>query len=257
MATLNARQTLILERVRDQGRVLVDDLARRHETTPQTIRRDLQILTDTGEVMRFHGGAMLLAGTEYTDFELRKAIASDQKEAIGRVIGERIPNNTLLMINAGTTTAAVARALRHHAGLKIVSDNVSIANELRAFSGVEVMVPGGIVRRSDGAILGEATVEFIRQFNADIAVIGAAAIDMSGYLLDFDLREVHVARAIIENAKHVFLAADSSKFGRSAPIKIGHLAQVQTIVCDPEIDDEVRRLCTRFGVDLVETRVCS
>ena len=246
---LNTRQSVILTRVRTKGRVLVDDLAAEFSTTPQTIRRDLQILADTGEVMRFHGGASLLAGVEYTGFEARKNIAAHQKEQIGAAAAKRIPDNAVLMINVGTTTAAVARALRHHVGMKVVTDNVSIANELRTYSGIEVMVPGGTVRQSDGAILGEAAVDFIRQIRADIAVIGASAIDTDGCLLDFDLREAHVARAMIKHSKHVMIAADSQKFSNSAPIQIGHLSDVHTLVSDRKNVESVKALCQRFDVD--------
>ncbi len=250
----NTRQVAILSHVRQRGRVFVDELAELCSTTPQTIRKDLQILADAHEVMRFHGGASLLAGIEYTRFEARKNIAAEEKELIGRAVARRIPNNVALMINIGTTTAAVARHLGAHAGLKVVTDNVNIANNLRVFHGVEVMVPGGVVRQSDGAILGEAAVDFIRQFRADIAIIGASAIASDGALLDYDLREAHVARAIIENAHHIILAADSSKFERSAPICIGNLAQVHTLVTDRCADDAVKAMCDTHKIELVEAR---
>lgn len=249
--SLNHRQKAILEKVRLEGRVLVDDLALIHHTTPQTIRRDLQVLADTGEIMRFHGGASLLAGIEYTSFEARKNIASSQKEAIGRAVAAQIPNNTVLMLNVGTTTAAVARALKHHAGLKIITDNVNIANDLRTFSGVEVLVPGGTVRQSDGAILGAAAVEFINQFRADISVISSAAIDVEGSLLDFDLREAHVARAMIKHAKHTIIAADSSKFTNTAPVCIGHIREAETLITASDASTSTLALCKDNGVECV------
>lgn len=251
----NPRQLAILGQVRQRGRVTVEELAELFATTPQTIRKDLQILADSHEVMRFHGGASLLSGIEYTDFEARRNIASTEKELIARTVAKRIPNNVALMINVGTTTAAVASALSQHAGLKIVSDNVNIANSLRMLPGVEVIVPGGIVRRSDGAILGEAAVDFIRQFRADFAVIGAAAIGEDGALLDYDLREAHVARAIIANSRHIILAADSTKFQRSAPVCIGHLAQVNTFVTDRCDRDAILAICEKNQVELVQAKM--
>lgn len=250
----NSRQVAILNEIRQRGRAFVDELAELFSTTPQTIRKDLQVLEDGHEVMRFHGGASLLAGIEYTRFEARKNIAAAEKDLIGRAVARRIPNSVALMINIGTTTAAVAKHLSMHAGMKVVTDNVNIANDLRTFSGMEVMVPGGVVRHSDGAILGEAAVDFIRQFRADIAIIGAAAIATDGALLDYDLREAHVARAIIENAHHVILAADSSKFERSAPICIGNLSQVQTFVTDQCDNPALLALCKRHQIELVQAR---
>jgi len=252
IAPFNARQLAILNQIRQEGRVLVEHLAGAFGTTPQTIRRDLQILAETGEVMRFHGGASLLPGVEYIGYDVRRTMAVEEKEAIGRETAARIPTNTMVMINGGTTTAAVAHALKHHSGMKIIADNLSIANDLRAYPGIEVMVPGGVVRRTDGSILGEPALEFIRQFRADIAVIGAAAVDPQGALLDFDLGEVNVARAMMTHAKHVILAVDSTKFMRSAPVLIGNLSQVHTLVTDKCPNISIRQLCAAHEVELAE-----
>ena len=220
------------------------------DTTPQTVRKDLNALAEDGSVMRFHGGAALLAGTEYTSFEIRKEIARAEKEKIGQQVAKQVPDNTAVVINAGTTTAAAARNLTRHAGLKVLTDSVAVANEIKGFPGVETMVPGGVVRRSDGAILGEASVDFIRLFRSDIAVIGAAAVAKDGSLLDYDLREASVARAIIANARHVILAADSTKFERIAPVCIGHLEQVHALVTDERCPPALRALCEAHEVDL-------
>lgn len=230
---------------------MVEDLAEFFETTPQTIRKDLNMLADDGRVMRFHGGAALLAGTEYTGYEVRQQIAREQKERIGRATAALVPNNTAVIINSGTTTAEVARQLDRHTGLKLVTDNVAMANETRRFLGIEVMVPGGMVRGSDGAILGETAVEFIRQFRADIAIVGCAAIASDGALLDYDLREAAVARAILATSRNVILAADSSKFERMAPVCIGQLQQMRTLVTDKGCPAELRNLCRSLGVGLV------
>jgi DeoR family glycerol-3-phosphate regulon repressor len=252
MANLTTRQNAILNQVRQQGRVIVGDLAQAFRTTPQTIRKDLEALAAAHLVVRFHGGASLISGTEYTSFDVRKNIATAQKEAIGLKAAELIPNNVAVMINAGTTTAAVARALKGHVGLKIITDNVSMANSLRKYSGVDVMVPGGAVRGSDGAIVGGAAVEFIRQFYADYAVISAAAMGEAGDLFDFDIRESTVARAIIENSKHIILAADRTKFDRTAPVRVGQLSQVHSFVTDICDNERLKGLCEHHEVDLFE-----
>ena len=122
------------------------------------------------------GGASTLVGVEYTEFSAREASEADQKARIARACAEMIPNDVALMINSGTTTAAVARALDSHTGLRIVTDSVKISHDIRGIKGAEVMVPGGRVRPSDGAILGHQAIEFISQFRPDFAVIGAAAI---------------------------------------------------------------------------------
>jgi DeoR family glycerol-3-phosphate regulon repressor len=158
----------------------------------------------------------------------------------------------MLFLNGGTTTAAVARALNAKTGVRIIVDNVRIANELSNLPGIEVMVPGGAVRRSDGALTGEATLEFIRGFRADIAVVGAAALDAEGGLLDFDIAEAAVTRTMMTHAKHVILAVDSTKFARSAPVLIASLNAVDTVVTDRCRHAALRKLCESANVELVE-----
>ncbi|PRY24272.1 DeoR family transcriptional regulator [Aliiruegeria haliotis] len=247
----SARQQAILRLLRQRGRAMVEEMAELFDTTPQTIRKDLTVLADDGKVMRFHGGASLMAGTEYTGYEVRKQIASGQKEAIGRAAANLVPNHTAIIINAGTTTAAVARNLQHHTGLKIVVDNVELANETRDFSGAEVMIPGGLVRPSDGALLGEPAIEFIRQFRADIAIVGVAAIASDGALLDYDLREASLTRTIMKCSRNVILAADSSKYDSMAPVSFGHIGQIRTVVTDAGCPPELRSLCEASGAGLI------
>lgn len=246
-----ARQTAILKHLKQHGRAMVDDLAEKFGTTPQTIRKDLNALAEFDQIARFHGGAALVGGAEYVTFSVREAIARDEKEAIGRAVAGLVPNNSSLIINAGTTTVAFARNLLHHVGLRVVTDSVLMANEIRGFVGVEVMVPAGIVRRADGAILGDTAVEFIRQFRADTAVIGVAAIAADGALLDYDLGEVSIVRAIMASARNVILAADSTKFGRAAPIRIAGLDRIDTLVTDAACPEELGQMCAASGVRVV------
>src|SRR5690606_15160801 len=172
------------------------------------------------------------SGTENMQYEARRQIAAQEKQAIGLAAAELIPNNTSLFINIGTTTEAVGEALADHPEMMVITNNINVANRLRILPSIEVIIAGGVVRGSDGGIVGEAAVDFIRQFKVDFAVIGASAIDADGALLDFDFREVKVAQAIIANARHVILVADSTKFERTAPVRIAQITQVDTFITD-------------------------
>ncbi len=227
--------------------------AARFDVSPQTIRKDLNELCDKRLLTRVHGGAILSSGVENVGYDARRMIASEEKEAIGRAAAERIPDSASLFINIGTTTEAVARALLQHKGLMVITNNLNVANLMRPYPDVEVVLAGGVVRRTDGAVVGEAAVDFIRQFKVDFAVIGASAIDGDGALLDYDYREVRVSQAIMSNARRVILVCDATKFERSAPVRIGHISQVNTFVTDHCPSDVVRRVCAETGIDLVET----
>jgi DeoR family glycerol-3-phosphate regulon repressor len=249
---LSGRQSEILDIAKAEGRVLVEDLAQRFSVTPQTIRKDLNDLCDSRVLSRVHGGAIFPGGTENVKYEARRSIAAIEKQAIGRAAAALIPNNASLFINIGTTTEAVGEALLDHQELMVITNNINVANKLRLFPSIEVVIAGGVVRGSDGGIVGEAAVDFIRQFKVDFAVIGASAIDADGALLDFDFREVKVAQAIIANARHVILVADSTKFERTAPVRIGHLSQVHTFITDECPLESLRRIATENNVRLIE-----
>ncbi|MEI2299267.1 MULTISPECIES: DeoR/GlpR family DNA-binding transcription regulator [unclassified Ensifer] len=250
---LTGRQAEILELAKSEGRVLVEELAQRFSVTPQTIRKDLNDLCDAKVLNRIHGGAIFPSGKENVKYDARRQIAAPEKQAIGRAAAELIPDNASLFINIGTTTEAVGEALLDHKELMVITNNINVANRLRVFPSIEVVITGGVVRGSDGGIVGEAAVDFIKQFKVDFAVIGASAIDHDGALLDFDFREVKVAQAIIANARHVILVSDSTKFERTAPVRIGHISQVQTFITDRCTLENVRKICAEQDVRLIET----
>lgn len=246
------RHAQIIDLAKRQGRVEVDDLARRFSVSVQTVRKDLNDLCDRGALRRVHGGAVYPSSVENMQYEARRRIAAVAKDAIGRAAAALVPDHASVFVNIGTTTEAAAQALADHEELMVITNNINVANRLRVLPGFEVIIAGGVVRASDGGIVGEAAVDFFRQFKADYAVIGASALDMDGALLDYDFREVKVAQAIIANARHVILVADASKFERSAPVRIAHMSQLATFVTD-SCPEPVRRICAEAGVRLIET----
>lgn len=245
---LSPRQQEIVDLARRARRVTVEDLAERFGVTPQTIRRDLGQLCDARVLSRTHGGAMIASGTANAGYAARTASAADQKGEIGRLCAADIPDACSLFINIGTTTEAVARALTSHRGLLVITNNLNVANTMAQNPHSEVIVAGGVLRRSDSGIVGEATVDFIRQFKVDFAIVGASAIDDDGALLDYDFREVRVAQAIIQNARRSFLVADATKFTRTAPVRIARLNDLAALYTDAAPPEPILALCREHGV---------
>lgn len=249
---LSFRQTEILDIARAEGRVVVEDLARRFDVTVQTIRRDLSELSDSGLLDRVHGGAVLRTGVANIGYEQRRRMNEAGKAAIARACAAAIPENSSLILNLGTTTEAVARELLSHRNITVITNNMNVANILVANPTCDVIVAGGALRRSDGGLVGELTAEFFGQFKVDIAVIGASALDHEGDLLDFDLAEVRVSRAIIRQARQVFLVADHSKLARSAPVRLASLADVDRMFTDQALPDDLGRRCNEWGTEVVQ-----
>ena len=251
MDHLSERQNKILLLARENGRVEVEELSNAYKVSPQTIRKDLNELCDKQLLQRVHGGAIVGTGIENVSYEARRLLAPEAKKAIGIQAARLILDNSSLLINIGTTTEQVAHSLADHRGLLVITNNINAVEIMKNFLGIELIIAGGQVRRSDGGIVGVAAVDFINQFKVDYAVIGVSAIDEDGSLLDFDFREVRVAQAIIENARHVILVADKMKLQRTAPIRIGHISQIDTIVCDEILPQKLQQICENSGVSVV------
>jgi DeoR family glycerol-3-phosphate regulon repressor len=232
---------------REAGRVSVEELAARFEVSPQTIRKDLNDLCERRLLARQHGGAMIVSGVENLGYAARRALAQAEKRRIAERCALMIPDGSSLFINIGTTTEEVARALSAHRNLLVVTNNIHVVSILLPCAGIEVVIAGGPVRRSDGGIVGEATVDLVKEFKLDFAVIGCSALDEDGTLLDFDYREVRVARAILGNARQAILVADAGKFERTAPVRIGDVGQLQAFVTDRPPPAPFLRACEAAG----------
>jgi DeoR family glycerol-3-phosphate regulon repressor len=232
MIELSERQVAVLSALRRDGTQSVEALARAMQVTGQTMRRDLDVLRRRGLIQRVHGGAALAEGAGALSHEERSHIASDAKAAIGRLAAEAIPNGCSVCLNVGTTTEQVAHALRGHTNLMVLTNNVNIVGILAGTPSKELILAGGHYRQSDGAIVGEAAVEFVSNYKVDVAVIGCSALDEDGAVLDFDPREVSVARAILRNARRKMLVADASKFDRTASARICDIGEIDLFLTD-------------------------
>ena len=250
MEPLMPRQSQILGMARQEGRVEVERLAAQFDVTAQTIRKDLNDLCERGLLQRIHGGAIYPSGVANYTYDSRRVLAAEEKRRIGRRAASLIPDNCSIMLNIGTTTEQVAMALCRHEGIMAITNNLNVAHIFSQTPSVEVIIAGGLVRKSDGGIVGEATVDFIRQFKVDYAVIGASAIDDGGTILDYDYREVTVSREIIRHARRTILVADSLKFQRSAPVRIANLADIDVFVTDRTPSPAILELCESAGIRL-------
>ena len=229
----NPRQINLLDAVRARGSMTVEQLAEILGVTLQTVRRDVQRLAEAGLLARFHGGVRVPSSTiENIAHPQRESLHAEGKARIARAVARQVPNDCSLILNIGTTTEAIAKALLHHTGLRVITNNLNVAAILSGNPACEVIVVGGVVRARDRGIVGETAVDFIRQFKVDIALIGISGIESDGTLRDYDYREVKVAQTIIEHAREVWLAADSSKFNRPAMVELATLAQVDRLFTD-------------------------
>lgn len=238
MNILNSRQKKILKLLASEGQVQVEKLATSFGVVNQTIRRDLAELCNKGLADRIHGGARKLISTSMVAYESRRQANVSAKISIANSTASLIPNGSSVAINIGTTTEQVANALRQHNELTVISNNINIVHIMQTSKVKSLIVVGGQVRLSDGAIVGSSAEEAFRNYKVDFAIIGASSLDSDGSILDFDQREVVVAQSILNNSRNRILVCCNSKFSISAPHRICNVRDLDIFVTDspPPID---------------------
>jgi DeoR family glycerol-3-phosphate regulon repressor len=162
-----------------------------------------------------------------------------------------VPHGCSLLVNIGTTTEEVARALVHHQDLRVVTNNLHVAAIRADNPDCEVIIAGGAVRARDRGIVGEATIDFIRQFKADIGIIGVSGLEEDGTLSDFDPREVKVAQTLIEQSREVWLVTDHDKFVRRALARLAHASQIDRLFTDAKPPEALARVLKEAKIHAV------
>ncbi len=238
MDTLSERQTSILSLVEEQGFVATEHLVATFGVTPQTIRRDINQLCERNLLQRFHGGAGPPVSTRNEPYPERQRAFPVNKRRIGELVAENVHDGASLFLNIGTTTEAVAQALLRRNNLRVVTNNLNVAQILSKNASFEISLACGLVRKLDGGIVGQEATEYMSRFRMDFGIIGVSGIDPDGSLLDFDSRETETAREIIKNSGKSLLVADHSKFGRRAMVRFGDLKDVDELYTDENVPDE-------------------
>ena len=245
------RQNEIVDLVRSRGFVSIDSLAERYAVTPQTIRRDINLLCDRGLLRRFHGGAgMPAAPSELANlaYQARQVLNLEAKGRIAALVARHIPNGASLFIGIGTTPEQVARALLRHQGLSVMTNNLNAAMVLCASDTCTVTVAGGRLRNLDRDVIGEPAAEFFGAWKVDFSVFGVGGIDEDGTLLDFDAGEVRARQAMAANARRTLLVADATKFGRNAMARGGQFRDASAFFTDRPVPDAYRAMVVSSSV---------
>jgi DeoR family glycerol-3-phosphate regulon repressor len=251
MTPLHPRQQHIADLAREKGYVTIDDLAAALDVTPQTLRRDINLLCARGILARFHGGAAYRSSVANMPYAARAGSMTEAKAAIAASVAAEIPDASSLFIDIGTTAEAVATALRTKSGLRVVTNNLNVVRLLADKEDFEITVTGGMLRHRDLAIVGATATDFVARFRLDYAILGVVAIEDSGAILDFHADEAALTQAIIGCGRQCFVVADSSKFGRHAFARVARLSQVSALFTDALPEGRWARTIAESGVRLV------
>jgi DeoR family transcriptional regulator, aga operon transcriptional repressor len=227
------RRRAILQAVNCDGTALVKDLARRFGTSQITIRKDLEILHSQGRVYRTHGGALTVESGAMLDPTLRdkEKLHRNEKMRIAEAAARMVEEGQSILLDSGTTTSAIARALRGFRQLTVITNAVNIAAELAATQ-IEVILTGGTVRKNSFSLVGPLAEDTLRQLSADILFLGVDGFDIKLGLSTPNLLEARVNKVMMGIARRTVAVCDSSKFGRRAMSAIGPVSALHHVITD-------------------------
>lgn len=246
-----ARAQEILELLRmSGGRGRINEIAEAIGVTEETVRRNVKLLTQDGLVQKFHGSVQLSEAKTEQSFSVRMDEQPEAKRRIAAHVASRIPDGASLFLDVGSTTAYIAQALQGHANLFIVTNSVAVAHALAARNGNRVFMPGGELRPHDGGIFGVDALDFVERFLTDFAILSIAAIDATNAFSIFDLEEAKYSRAIMDRAATRIVAADSSKFGRRAPIALANPELLDLLITDADPPAEIAAVLADLDIEV-------
>ena len=249
---LSVRQSEILRQVRQRGSCTIGDLASHLKVSDETIRRHVKPLVTEGLVRRVHGGIVLPDPYNEPPIQRRLLEQPEAKERIAAVVAASIKDGDSLVIDTGSTTTYVARALLEHSNLVVVTNSAQIAGLLACRHGNRVFMAGGELRPHDAAAFGPDTTDFVRRFEVQHAILSMGAIHADKGFMVYHLCEAEFSQAAIGQAERVIVAADSTKFDRSSLVRVCAPEAIDLLVTERRPAAELAR---RLAEAEVEVRV--
>lgn len=252
--TSSARRERILELVKSQGYMPIDDLVAHFQVTPQTLRGDLNRLADEGRLIRHHGGASMPSSVANSAYALRRTEFAREKALIAQTVAQWLPDRCSLFMTPGTTMLAVAQGLRLRQGLKVITNHLEAAQALAQQPDCEVIVLGGHLEPRNLSVSGTTTLAAVEGYRADLCLFSVGGIDPDGSLLEYHESEADVARLMLQRSRQRVLVVDHSKFGRTASVRIGSITEVTAVATDQPLPPAMRKLLRGQGVQVLLPR---
>ncbi|MHB1559792.1 MAG: DeoR/GlpR family DNA-binding transcription regulator [Isosphaeraceae bacterium] len=241
------RRRRLMELISRQGYATLDELVRGLGVSESTIRRDLESLDLAGSVKRTHGGAVYAGEVRAMPaFDERTGTAVAEKRAIGQAAAERLQDGDTVLLDGGTTTLEVARALVGRQ-VQVVTNSLPIAQLLASSHQTDLILIGGYVYPRTGVALGPLAIAMMQSIRVRTAILGAGGIVPEG-IYNSNLLLVETERQMMSCGQEVMIVADHTKFGRLALARLCGLDQVNSIVVDSRLADEHRAFLEAAGM---------
>lgn len=249
----STRRREIMHRLGTDGYVEAKALADELGVDASTIRRDLDALERAGQAQRTHGGARPAPGaTAKLPYTMKQGEHLAEKAAIGEVAASWVCDGNTVILDSGSTTYEIARALRTRTDLTVITNDLRIATFIAEIPGARLLVTGGELLGSVYTLVGERAIAFLSDYAADWAFLGADAVDHTAGITNMNTLEVPLKRAMIAAATQTAVVADRSKFGRRALAKIAGLEEISHVITDFGLDPDTAQ---QFGKSVVSAEI--
>jgi DeoR family galactitol utilization operon repressor len=230
---LNERESFMLDKLANEGSLSVASLARELAVSEVTIRSDLKALEEKGFINRTRGGAY---PAFYKDIIDRQRLRVEEKNRIARAAAEFVHDGDSIMIEAGTTTALIARYLTGRRGVQVVTNSTLVFSYARLNPALNIILTGGVFRKETESLVGPVTLKAISEFNVSLAFVGTDGFSVERGLTTQLVEGSEVVKAMRSRAKETWLVADSSKYGESGFVNVLALSEVDGIITDSGIE---------------------
>ncbi|MEV0642291.1 DeoR/GlpR family DNA-binding transcription regulator [Streptomyces sp. NPDC050619] len=265
--TSSKRRARIVKSLRVAGGVAsVRELADRLQVSESTIRRDLTLLDRDGELIRTYGGAALSlrasslrASTAATaekavgeePFDVAASHDMAMKEAMAARAAELVADDSVVVLDIGTSTPLIARRLRGRP-VTVITSNVAVLDELRDDDTVRLVMLGGVLRRNYQSMVGSLTETALRQISADLVFLSCTGVRASGHVVDDMAVETPIKQAMIEAADRVALVAAATKFPGTGSLRLCSLSDVDVLVTTAGADPQTLDICHQAGGTVIQ-----
>jgi DeoR family galactitol utilization operon repressor len=250
-AELNERERIILDRLSAEGSVSVAALARELGLSEVTIRGDLKALEDKGWVNRKRGGA---AAAMHRAILERQRSYPEQKNAIARAAAEMVHNGDVIMIEAGTTTALIARYLAGKRDIHIVTNSTLVFSYARMYPHLQITMTGGEFRRPTESLVGPIALETIGRLNVRLAFVGTDGFTLDRGMTTHLMEGAEIVKEMKAHAESTVLVADSSKYGKVGFVSVLPLQAVNLILTDEDLAEKAEAELREAAIDIRRIR---
>ncbi|KAI1692094.1 deoR-like helix-turn-helix domain-containing protein [Ditylenchus destructor] len=250
---IDERRQLIRDQVQTQGRVTVEELAERFGISVVTIRSDLNALASSGALMRTHGGALAHRDSEEVPISVKQKLRHEQKVRIAIEAAKLIKDGETIMLDSGSTTEEIAKQIRgmRLQSLNVITNALNIAVLLATVPGINVVMPGGLLRQNSYSLSGPQAVTALQSLYADRLFLGVDSLDPDIGLMTPHLLEAQLNAQMMKIARQVVAVADASKLMKRNLSVIAPVEQLDILITDDEADAAIVAELRRRGVDVV------